>query len=105
MAEYISRKEALIILSQNSYPVRYDTNSIERGMTLIGIEQAINELPTADVQPTERVIELEELLEECRRKFWNLLDLGMECTSEMQSIKKLHDKIQAKLKDGDTNDT
>ena len=30
-------------IKDHSYPVRYDTNSIEQGMTITGIEQAIKE--------------------------------------------------------------
>ena len=30
-------------IKDHSYPIRYDTNSIEQGMTVTGIEQAIRE--------------------------------------------------------------
>ncbi len=40
----IDEKKLLEFIKANSYPVRQFDNSIEKGMTLSGIEQAINEL-------------------------------------------------------------
>lgn len=44
--DLISRQAALEIIKEHSYPVRYDRNSIEQGMTITGIEQALNEAQT-----------------------------------------------------------
>lgn len=48
----ISRQAAIDIIKNHSYPVRYDGNSIEQGMTLTGIEQALKEVPS--VQPEQK---------------------------------------------------
>lgn len=45
MDELISRQAAIDFIKNHSYPVRYDGNSIEQGMTVTGIEQALNEMP------------------------------------------------------------
>ena len=52
MDDLISRQAAIDFIKVHSYPVRYDRTSIERGMTLTGIEQALNEVPT--VQPEQK---------------------------------------------------
>ena len=52
MSDLISRQAALEIIKEHSYPVMYDRNSIEQGMTITGIEQALNEVPT--VQPEQK---------------------------------------------------
>ena len=36
----ISRQAAIDFIKDHSYPVRYDNNSIEQGMTITGIEEA-----------------------------------------------------------------
>ena len=43
----ISRQAALRIFEEHCYPVRYDHNSIERGMTLTGIVEVLNMTPPA----------------------------------------------------------
>ena len=48
--DLISRQAAIEFIKDNSYPVRYDETSIEQGMTLTGIEQALNEVPTIQSQ-------------------------------------------------------
>ena len=48
----ISRQAAIDFIKAHSYLVRYDRTSIEQGMTLTGIEQALNEVPT--VQPEQK---------------------------------------------------
>ena len=50
--DLISRQAAIDFIKDHSYPVRYDRTSIEQGMTLTGIEQALNELPS--VQPEQK---------------------------------------------------
>ena len=55
----------------------------------------LKERRAADGQPTERVIELKELLEECRRKFLFFLDCEIENTITAQQVRKLIEKIKA----------
>lgn len=43
--DLISRQAAIDFIKDHSYPVRYDGNSIEQGMTVTGIEEALNEIP------------------------------------------------------------
>ena len=50
--DLISRQAAIDFIKDHSYPVRYDDNSIEQGMTIIGIEQALNEMPS--IQPKQK---------------------------------------------------
>ena len=52
MDDLISRQAAIDFIKDHSYPVRYDSNIIEQGMTLTGIEQALNEIPI--VQPERK---------------------------------------------------
>lgn len=47
MQDLISRQAALRIFEEHCYPVRYDHNSIERGMTLTGIVEVLNMTPPA----------------------------------------------------------
>ena len=46
MDDLISRQAAIDFIKEHSYPVRYDNTSIEQGMTITGIEQALNEMPS-----------------------------------------------------------
>ena len=50
--DLISRQAAIDFIKNHSYPVRYDGNSIEQGMTVTGIEQALNEMPS--IQPKQK---------------------------------------------------
>ena len=50
--DLISRQTAIEFIKEHSYLVRYDGNSIEQGMTITGIEQALNEVPS--VQPEQK---------------------------------------------------
>lgn len=64
--DLISRQEAIDFIKDHSYPVRYDSNSIEQGMTITGIEQALNEVPS--IQPEQRTgywIHVDELWYRC----------------------------------------
>lgn len=45
MDDLISRQAAIDFIKDHSYPVCYDRTSIERGMTLTGIEEALSEIP------------------------------------------------------------
>ena len=51
VGDCISRQAAIDFIKDHSYPVRYDSNSIEQGMTITGIEQALNEIPSARSEP------------------------------------------------------
>lgn len=50
--DLISRQAAIDFIKDHSYPVRYDNTSIEQGMTVTGIEQALNEMPS--IQPKQK---------------------------------------------------
>ena len=50
--DLISRQAAIDFIKEHSYPVRYDNTSIEQGMTVTGIEQALNEMPS--IQPKQK---------------------------------------------------
>ena len=52
MDDLISRQAAIDFIKDHSYPVRYDNTSIEQGMTITGIEQALNEMPI--IQPKQK---------------------------------------------------
>ena len=52
MDDLISRQAAIDFIKVHSYPVCYDRTSIERGMTLTGIEQALNDV--SSVQPKQK---------------------------------------------------
>ena len=45
MDDLISRQAAIDFIKEHSHPVRYDNTSIEQGMTITGIEEALNEMP------------------------------------------------------------
>lgn len=50
--DLISRQAAIDFIKAHSYPVRYDRTGIEQGMTITGIEQALNEVLI--VQPKQK---------------------------------------------------
>lgn len=50
--DLISRQATIDFIKNHSYLVRYDGNSIEQGMTVTGIEQALNEMPS--IQPKQK---------------------------------------------------
>ena len=52
MNDTISRQAAIDAFEMNCYPIRYDHNSIEKGMTITGIKQVLDELPP--VQPERK---------------------------------------------------
>lgn len=52
-------------------------------------------IPTADVQPTEKFEEYRSLLEECERKLSYLFECEIESTWESQKVKELIAKIQS----------
>lgn len=45
---YINKSQALKLFEKYSYPVKYDGNSIEQGMTITGIRQVLNELSSVN---------------------------------------------------------
>lgn len=47
----VSRSDLLHIFEEQSYPVRYDCNSIDMGMTLPGIVEVLNIAPSVTPQP------------------------------------------------------
>ena len=51
--DLISRQAAIDFIKDHSYPVRYDETSIEQGIPLTEIEQALNDIPT--VQPEQKI--------------------------------------------------
>ena len=51
--DLISRQMAIKEFEKHCYPVRYNRNSIEKGMTITGIRQVLNEL--SSVQSKQRV--------------------------------------------------
>lgn len=58
MDDTISRQAAIDAFEMNCYPIRYDHNSIEKGMTITGIKQVLDELPpTQPEHKTGRWIE------------------------------------------------
>lgn len=103
MAEYISKKDAInALLNKGQKSRRYKLGETWE-LNLMEIQETIAAMPIADVQPTERVIEVEQMLEECERKLRYLLECEIESSSERHSITKLLDKIQVRYtKDGDT---
>ena len=52
MSDLISRQAAIDFIKDHSYPVRYDNTSIEQGMTITGIEEALKEVPS--IQPKQK---------------------------------------------------
>lgn len=42
----IDADDLVRFISHHAYPIRYDCNSIEQGMSITGINQCINESPT-----------------------------------------------------------
>lgn len=50
--DLISRRATIDFIKNHSYLVRYDNTSIEQGMTVTGIEQALNEMPS--IQPKQK---------------------------------------------------
>lgn len=47
MSNLIDIQAAIEAFEMNCYPIRYDHNSIEKGMTITGIKQVLDELPPA----------------------------------------------------------
>lgn len=65
MDDLISRQAAIDFIRDHSYPVRYDRTSIEQGMTLTGIEQALNEVPSVLPNPEKDRQESKDYCAEC----------------------------------------
>ena len=76
MARYIDADRLARQAYEVAYPIVYDNNSHERGLSLMGIAQLLDEQPTADVVPKEKydrimacAIELSKALNEYERKY------------------------------------
>ena len=54
MARMIDADNLMKSIEDNSYSVSQKNNSIEKGMTLTGIRQCIEEQPTVDAEPVRR---------------------------------------------------
>lgn len=54
MSNYIKREDAERFIERHCYPIVHDINSHEQGMTITGIKQALDEIPSADVEPVKR---------------------------------------------------
>lgn len=107
MIEYISREvavEKITFLCELRGIVCNPDDEFLRGLT--NALNAVKSLvPSADVQPIEKVDEYRSLLEECERKFRYLLECEIESSSESQKVKELIAKIQSSLKDGGIDET
>lgn len=74
-------------------PVRYDSNSIEQGMTITGIEQALNEVPS--IQPEQKTGRWELAIgydpkrkfmcDQCARMAYELSKYCPNCGAKMES--------------------
>ena len=51
MARLIDADELMKSIEDNSYPVLQKNGSVEKGMTITGIKQCIEEQPTVDAEP------------------------------------------------------
>lgn len=52
MYDLISRQAAIDLIENNSYLIKHNLNDVEKGMTLTGIKQALEFLPS--VQPEQK---------------------------------------------------
>ena len=68
-----------IFIKEHSYPVRYDTNSVEQGMTLTGISECIDKQPTAyDIDKVVKQLDKGSDCYECTeqgREYVRMIDL------------------------------
>lgn len=103
MYDLISRQAAIDFIKKHSYPVRYDGNSIEQGMTLTGIEQALKEAPS--IRPEQKTGRWIEHIDErgdtyyecssCKEEFTliegtpadNLYNYCPNCGAKMEEVK------------------
>lgn len=49
MSDFIGKKELMETIEKHAYFVHYDKNSVEKGMTVTGIMQAVSEQKTFDL--------------------------------------------------------
>ena len=90
MADYISRDDVRRFISN-----AYSDKLFATGYDYAILSDKIEELPAADVQPTEKVEEYRSLLKECERKLSYLLECEIESTWVSQKVKELIAKIQS----------
>lgn len=89
--DLVSRQAALDFIKDHSYPVRYDRNSIEQGMTLTGIEQALKEVPAVQrEQKTGRWIDgyKRQSCSVCRYRGMRSWNFCPNCGAKMESEEK-----------------
>ena len=93
MDDLISRQAAIDFIKDHSYPVRYDRNSIEQGMTITGIEQALNEVP--NIQPKQKTGQWISnrhtdtvLCSECKKCYGDESKFCPNCGAKMESEEK-----------------
>jgi hypothetical protein len=58
MRKLVDVEEFLVLLQQHAYPVVQRHNSTEPGMTLNGIRQVLDEMPSAEQRIVEKLSEL-----------------------------------------------
>lgn len=61
--DIVSRSETLNIFRANSYPIVHGRNNHDKGMTLTGIEQVMNEMPSGQTQLCGDAVSREAVLE------------------------------------------
>ena len=66
----VSKSDALSVFEKACYPVRYDNTSIELGMTLTGIRQVLDDIPSVTPQSEQRWIPCSERLPELTDDSW-----------------------------------
>lgn len=59
----ISRQAAIEFIKNNSYTIKHNRNDVEKGMTLYGIIQALEYLPS--VQPKTGAVDSHQAVIEC----------------------------------------
>lgn len=76
VSDLISRQAAIKLIEDNSYLIKHNLNDVEKGMTLTGIKQALEFLPS--VQPEQKtgrwVTQFDGTLHYCSECGWALMD-------------------------------
>jgi len=94
MSDYINREDAERFIERHCYPIVHDINSHEQGMTITGIKQALDEIPSADVKPVrhghwirQSVHGLFVKCSECGGKSVAESDYCSDCGAKMDGVK------------------